>query len=92
MAQKRESRSYNRGFVMGLLISAPLAVWFAPRSGEETRQSLLRPWTLLQGQAGRLQQQAGRLGKLRGESVEDAIAEGKAIAAQRQAEQSSQGT
>ncbi len=69
--------AFALGAVLGGLIGAALAMWYAPRSGEDTRHLVFQ-----QGNAA-----VTRLEKMVvGERSEDALAEGKALAQQRQIE------
>ena len=65
------------GVLLGGLIGAGLGMWYAPRSGENTRKVLLDQGT---GLASRVEQMVV------GERPMDALAEGKALAQQRQIE------
>jgi gas vesicle protein len=65
------------GAFLGGLIGAALAVWYAPRSGEDTRQMVFQQGDAL---ATRLERMVV------GERPADALAEGKALAQQRQIE------
>jgi gas vesicle protein len=128
MAQQRntEITSYISGLILGLLVSAPIAAWLSPHSGQETRQEIRQQGFIIRrkvgqtvrkpieavqegaeqigAQVGQIPAKVGRqvdqiqdkvgqqidqiqdkVGQIKGESVEDALAEGKAIAAQRAA-------
>jgi gas vesicle protein len=81
-----ESRSQGGGaFITGLLlgglIGAAIGVWKAPRSGAELRREIL-------SQGGQLRTRAESA--VLGERPADVIAEGKALAQQRQIELASQ--
>lgn len=119
-----ETSTFISGLILGLLVSAPVAVWLSPRNGSETRQEIRQRGFIIRrkvGQTvrkpieavqegaeqigaqvgqipGKVSQQVGQIqdkveqqidqlqekvGQIKGESVEDALAEGKAIAAQR---------
>lgn len=65
------------GTFFGLLIGAVIGVWKSPGSGAENRQKLLRQGTDAYSSAERA---------VVGERPADALAEGKAIALQRQQE------
>ncbi|GAB4570531.1 MAG: hypothetical protein Kow0077_04840 [Anaerolineae bacterium] len=71
------SSAFETGLVLGGLIGAALGLWYAPRSGENTRKLVI-------------EQGAGLLASVErailGERAEDALAEGKALAHQRQIE------
>lgn len=69
--------SFVFGVLLGGLIGAALGMWYAPRSGEDTRQMVFQQGNEL---ASRVEQ------AVVGERPVDALAEGKAIAQQRQIE------
>ncbi len=92
-SQRDETSTFLAGMIMGLIISAPVAAWLSPRSGSETRseirqrgviirrktgQAVRRPIEQIQEQISQLQAKAGQI---KGESVEDALREGRSIAA-----------
>lgn len=71
--------NFGLGVVLGTLISMPVAAWLSPRSGPERRAAW---WRAVAGVFGQPLTQAQRqVQRLRGESVSDAIAEGRALAA-----------
>jgi len=91
--QGGETSSFIGGLILGLIISAPIAAWMSPRSGSETRseirqqgviirrktqQAVRKPIEQIQEQIDQLQAKAGQI---KGESVEDALREGRSIAA-----------
>lgn len=87
----RETGSFINGLLLGFLVSAPIAAWLSPRSGPQTRATIRQKGVLIRRRAGEtlrkpLEQVQERVENLRGDSVEDSIAEGKAIAAQKRAE------
>lgn len=65
------------GLLLGGLLGAGLGMWYAPRSGEDTRRLVLDQGAEL---ASRVEHMVV------GERPEDALAEGKALAQQRQIE------
>ncbi|MCZ7538476.1 MAG: hypothetical protein M5U29_00825 [Anaerolineae bacterium] len=76
------------GLIVGFVISAPLVAWLSPRSGEETRQAIVQRGLLIRRRVGEtvrgpLEQVQQQLEQIKGESLEDALAEGKTIAARR---------
>ncbi|MBN1563419.1 MAG: YtxH domain-containing protein [Anaerolineae bacterium] len=103
MAQQKtssdESFSFITGLIAGFIISAPLAAWLSPRSGAETRQTITQQGTIIRRRVGetirqpveRVQAQVShvqaQLEQLKGDSVDDALAEGKAIAARQHPDQ-----
>jgi gas vesicle protein len=103
--QNGELASFIGGTVLGLIVSAPLAVWLSPRSGQQSRsairqrgvlirrkagRAIRQPVEQVQGQIGQIQERVGsqinqlqdKVESIRGDSTEDAIKEGKTIAAQ----------
>jgi gas vesicle protein len=71
------SGAFLFGLVAGGLVAAALTFWKTPQSGAELRQKMAQQagGTLARGRA-----------LVAGERMEDAVAEGKALAQQRQAE------
>lgn len=74
------------GLIVGLAISLPAVAWLAPRGTDYLRDVVVQRGLLVRrrvGQAVRrpLQQVEQQLERVRGESVEEALAEGRAIAA-----------
>src|SRR5512145_1161333 len=96
---RRELFTFIKSLVGGLIASIPIIVWLAPRSGRQMRQGIRQQGYLIRRKAGSTVGQVGdqigqiqnKVGqqieqaqqKVRGDSIEDAIEEGKAIAAQR---------
>jgi hypothetical protein len=93
-----ETLSYVTGLIFGFILSAPVAAWLSPRSGEQTRREIRQRGYIIRRRVGQAVQQVGQLpaqvgqqigqvqekvGLGRGESIEDALAEGKAIAAKK---------
>jgi len=76
------------GLIVGLAISIPAVAWLAPRGTSHLREAVVQRGLIIRrgvGQAVRrpLAQVEQQLERVRGESVEDALAEGRAIAARR---------
>ncbi|MBP8973282.1 MAG: hypothetical protein KBH93_05350 [Anaerolineae bacterium] len=76
------------GLIVGFVVSVPVVAWLSPRSGAETREALVQRGWLIRRRAGEtvrgpLEQVQQQLEQIKGESLEDALAEGKAIAARR---------
>lgn len=76
------------GLIVGFVISAPLVAWLSPRSGAETREAVVQHGVLIRRRVGQtvreqLEQVQQQLEQIKGESVSSALAEGRAIAAQR---------
>jgi gas vesicle protein len=80
------SFSFITGLIAGFIISAPIAVWLSPRSGEETREAITQQGTIIRRKVGQTIRQPvelvqSQLDHLKGDSVDEALEEGKAIAA-----------
>ena len=90
-----EGSSFVGGIILGLIVGAPIAAWLSPRSGRETRLKIRQGGTQIAAKAGEIartpvelaeqvQEKVGQLqDKVKGESIDDALAEGKSIAAER---------
>ena len=79
-----ELSSFITGIIMGFLASVPVAAWLSPRSGEEARRSIRQRGVMIRRKAEQtVRKPLEQVERLRGESLDDAIAEGKAIAAQK---------
>jgi gas vesicle protein len=83
-----ETFSFVGGLVFGLMISAPVAAWLSPRSGEETRQSITQRGMIIRRRVGEtirkpIQQVQDQL---KGDSLQEALDEGKTIAARFQSD------
>ncbi len=84
-----EALSFIGGLIVGFMVSVPLVAWLAPRSAVEMRQQLTQRGLVIRRQVaqtlrkpmGHVQEQ---LAQLKGSGVEDALEEGKALAAKRQ--------
>ncbi len=82
-----EAASFMSGLILGFVVSAPIAAWLSPRSGADLRQGITQRGLIIRRTLRKpVEQVQEQLGHLRGDSVEDALHEGRAIAAQRQAE------
>jgi gas vesicle protein len=75
--QQQGGGSFVFGLLLGGLIGAAVGIWKAPASGEETRQRLVQQGTDAVSRAEKA---------VVGERPEDALAEGRALARQRQQE------
>ncbi len=85
-----ETVEFVAGLIVGFIISAPLVAWLSPRSGEETRQTLVQRGLIIRHRVGEtvrkpLEQVQQQFGQLKGVSVDEALEEGKMIAAQHRA-------
>ncbi|MCD4685138.1 MAG: YtxH domain-containing protein [Anaerolineae bacterium] len=81
--------SFVSGLIAGFIVSAPVVAWLAPRSGPETRQAITQQGVVMRRKVVEtlrkpVEQVQGQLDQLKGDTVETALAEGKAIAAQHQ--------
>lgn len=81
-----ETFSFISGLVFGLMVSAPMVAWLSPRSGEETRQSITQRGMIIRRRVSEtirkpIQQVQDQL---KGDSVQEALEEGKTIAARLQ--------
>ncbi len=93
--QSNEIGSFLGGMLLGAMLGAPLAAWLSPRSGRETRRQIRQTGTAVVRKpaelVGAVQETVGsqiervqdRVGQLRGETIEESLAEGKALAAER---------
>jgi gas vesicle protein len=86
-----ESFSFITGLIAGFIISAPVATWLSPRSGHETRQTITQQGLIIRRRVGQTLRQPvelvqAQLAQFKGDSVEDALEEGKSIAARRKSE------
>ena len=98
MADRRdtgETFGFVAGLMAGFLLSAPIAAWLAPRSGTEVRHTITQQGMIIrrrvEGTVRRpVAQMQQQIAGLRGESIEDALEEGKALAAQRQTARSAE--
>jgi gas vesicle protein len=83
-----ETFSFVTGLIFGLVISAPVAAWLSPRSGEEMRQSITQRGVIIRRRVGdtirRPVQQVQD--QLKGDSLQEALEEGKTIAARFQSD------
>lgn len=83
--------SFVGGLMVGFIVSAPVVAWLAPRSGPETREAITQQGVIIRRKVVEtlrkpVEQVQEQLDQLRGDSVESALAEGKAIAAQQRAD------
>jgi gas vesicle protein len=83
-----ETFSFVSGLVFGLMVSAPIAAWLSPRSGEETRQSITQRGMIIRRRVGEtirrpIQQVQDQF---KGDSLQEALDEGKSIAARFQSD------
>jgi gas vesicle protein len=77
-----ETFSFISGLIVGLVVSAPVAAWLSPRSGEEARQNLVQRGMIIRRRVGEtirkpIQQVQDQL---KGDSLQEALEEGKTIA------------
>jgi gas vesicle protein len=91
--QGGEASSFIGGLILGFIISAPVAAWMSPRSGSETRSEIRQQGIIIRRKTQRvvrkpietiqeqIEQLQAKAGQLKGESVEDALREGRSIAA-----------
>ncbi len=82
--QPNDTPTFVVGMMMGFAVGSALAVWMAPRSGKKTRDDIRQNVITLRLRAGNSVKQV--VEKVQGESVEDSIEQGKAIAHQKKAE------
>ncbi len=71
--KRGDGRSFLLGALLGSVLGALWALWNAPRSGTATRQAIRAAWKRLVSNLRR---------RVSGESLEEALAEGKATARQ----------
>jgi gas vesicle protein len=81
-----ETFSFFSGLVVGLVVSAPIAAWLSPRSGEEARHNIVQRGMIIRRRVGEtirkpIQQVQDQL---KGDSLQEALDEGKSIAARLQ--------
>jgi gas vesicle protein len=91
MAQRQgqnggEAFSFVGGLILGFIVSAPIAAWLSPRSGEETRHEMTQRGMIIRRRVGQtirkpLEQVQEQL---KGDSIQEALEEGKTIAARLQ--------
>ncbi len=74
---KGGSGAFWVGVVLGGLVGAAIGLWKAPLSGADLRRQLLQRGSAIGARAGQV---------VVGERIADAVAEGKAVARQRQLE------
>ncbi len=92
MADRRdtgETFGFVAGLMAGFLLSAPIAAWLAPRSGAQVRETITQRGMIIRRRVGGtvrrpVEQVQQQIASMRGESIEDALDEGRALAAQRQ--------
>ncbi|MGQ9848976.1 MAG: hypothetical protein ACUVSU_02890 [Aggregatilineaceae bacterium] len=76
------------GLIVGLAISIPAVAWLAPRGTGRLREMVVQRGLLVRRRVGDavrrpLEQVQQQLESIKGESLEEALAEGRAIAARR---------
>jgi gas vesicle protein len=81
-----ETFSFFSGLIVGLVVSAPVAAWLSPRSGEEARHGIVQRGMIVRRRVGAtirkpIQQVQDQL---KGDSLQEALDEGKTIAARLQ--------
>lgn len=84
MQQPNDTPTFVFGMMVGFAVGSIIAVWMAPRSGKQTRQDIRQNVITLRLRAGNSVKQV--VDKVQGETVEDSIEQGKAIAHQKRAE------
>ena len=94
MAEQKDSGTFSfvTGMIVGLLVSAPAVAWLSPRSGAENREAITQQGIIIRRKVADtlrkpVEQVQEQIQQLKGDSVSDAIEEGKAIASQRQQSQ-----
>jgi len=89
-----ETFSFISGLLLGIIIGAPIAAWMSPRSGEETRQEISQRGMIIRRRIGEtIRKPIEQVqGQLRGDSVQEALDEGKSIAARRSGRDQGQGS
>ncbi len=83
-----ETFGFVAGLMAGFVLSAPIAAWLAPHSGTEVRRTITQQGLIIRRRVGDtvrrpVEQVQQHIAELRGESIEDALEEGRALAAQR---------
>lgn len=94
MAQRRqngETFSFITGLIVGFVVSAPIAAWLSPRSGQAMRAEIRQQGLIIRRQVKQtvrkpIEQVQEQLEHLKGDSIEEALAEGKALAARLKAD------
>lgn len=81
---ENDAPTFVFGMMFGFLIGGVIALWMSPRSGRETRTDIRRNVITLRLRAEESVKQV--VDKVQGETVEDSIEQGKAIAHQKKAE------
>ncbi len=84
-----EALSFIGGLIVGFMVSVPLVAWLAPRSAVEMRQQLTQRGVVIRRQVVQtlrkpVEQVQEQLAQLKGSAVEEALKEGKTLAAERQ--------
>ncbi|MBN1680848.1 MAG: YtxH domain-containing protein [Anaerolineae bacterium] len=91
-----ETFSFITGLIMGFIVSAPVAAWLSPRSGQETRETIRQQGVVIRRRAADVilkpvaQVQDAVVGR-RTESVAESLDEGRAIAARKRLGADSEG-
>jgi len=86
-----EAFSFVTGLIVGLVVSAPVVAWMSPRSGGELRRGIVQRGVILRRRVGEslrkpLEQVQDQLEQLKGESIQAALEEGRALAARKRHE------
>ncbi len=86
-----EAVSFIGGLIVGFMVSVPLIAWLSPRSAVEMRQQLTQRGIVIRRQVTQtlrkpVEQVQEQLAHLKGSAVEEALEEGRTLAARRQAE------
>lgn len=77
--------SFVGGLILGFIISTPVVAWLSPRSGEENREAITQQGLVIRRKVADtlrkpVEQVQEQIDQLKGDSVDDALAEGRAIA------------
>lgn len=89
MSDQNGTISFVTGLLVGFVVSAPVVAWLSPRSGPERRSALNQQTTIIRRKVADtlrkpVEQVQEQIENLKGDSVADSLAEGRAIAAQHQ--------
>jgi gas vesicle protein len=81
-----ETFSFFSGLIVGLVVSVPVAAWLSPRSGEEARHGIVQRGMIIRRRVGETMRKPIQQvqDQLKGDSLQEALDEGKTIAARHQ--------